>query len=105
MYDDDGTFGSNLWRVIGMSADDAHTAVGALVREALRPMADEISIVDVQHVHIGSDGLPLSGHEGAQYGIQIQVTYQITGGNEGVVASNDVSQLVISVPLFTGGEE
>lgn len=105
VYDADGNLGSNLWRLIGMRPQDANAAVNALVREALRPMANEINVADVKVYRVDKSGVPTVDTDPSFTGIQIVVLYQITGGNEGVVASSDVSQLTILIPLFTGGEE
>lgn len=48
VYDDDGSFGSQLYRLIGHNPNTAAAQADAIVREALRPM-DEI---DVGEVHI-----------------------------------------------------
>lgn len=104
VYDTDGTLGSNLQRVIGMSPGDAHSAVGAFVREALRPMADEISIDEVFHEHEDKLGKLTESHEVGQHGIVIVVRYHVIADADATLGIEE-RQLEISVPVVTGGGE
>lgn len=99
VYDDGKTLGSNLYRLIGMSATDAHSAVEPYVNEALRGMT-EIKVVSVQHKHI-VQGVLTDEHPAAARGIAIIISYQVRDLDSDAVS--DTRQLEISLPLSGGG--
>src|SRR5580765_563103 len=68
-FDKNGTLGSNLYRILG-AAPQAALEIDAYVREALRPMNDEISVEDI-----------FAEYDDDLKSIVIQVSYmQISGG-------------------------
>jgi hypothetical protein len=77
VYDEDKTLGSSLHNLFSMSAEQSHTAIEPLVREALRPMDDEITIIGITHEHIDIDGLPTEDHPAATRGIIITVEFAV----------------------------
>lgn len=100
VYDEGKTLGSQLFQLIGTSPDEVHTSVGAYVREALRPMSNEIEIQDVIHQHdMTTPDLALSNRE-----IEIMVLYTVIGdldpGTEGVSEQRTVS---VNIPVGGGG--
>lgn len=54
-YDEDGTFGSQLYKLMGASPSNATAQATAYVHEALR----EITEIDVDDVHVSLDGSSL----------------------------------------------
>jgi hypothetical protein len=92
-YDRDGTLGSSLYRLIGMAPDDANAAVEPYVREALRPMSDEITVDQVWH----SNEIPVEG--ATPRGITIVVVYRIIPSAEAEGESDVQRQVEISLPL------
>ena len=86
-YDDSNVLGSTLYTLTGVAPAQAAAMAPAYVREALRPMADEIDVDDVQ---ISS----------STHAIIISVFYHIAGSMP--VTASDVQQLDISVPLSGG---
>lgn len=102
VYDRDGTFGSNLHRLIGMAPEAANTAVIAYVREALRPMDKEISIEEITNYYELEGGGLTDQPDPAARAIVIVVRYQVIAESEGITASED-RQLEISLPAYAGG--
>jgi len=104
IFDDDETLGSNLYRLIGMSAADIHGAIEPYVREALRPMDNEIQVVSVSHSHVNTQGELTDTHEPSSTGVVISIVYRVTdtdiASSVGVVQDR---QLTISLPLSGGG--
>ena len=88
LYDTDKTLGSNLWRLVGMSEDNASASARAYVIEALRGM-DEINIDDVQ---VKTDS----------HSIVIVVLYRLADVNTGYVSPNELS-LSIALPYTVAG--
>lgn len=89
LYDTDKTFGSNLHRLVGTSTADASTAAIAYVREALRPMENEISVENVE-VLIGDD-----------HSVSLSVNYRTLNVNTNVLS--DPRNLVISLAQAASG--
>lgn len=105
VFDDDGTLGSNLFRVIGMSPADASSSVLPLVREALRGMEDEISITDIQIAYQNSDGVLSLSSEGAR-SIVIIVRYNIVvppSELSGVSQGSEGREISITLPVIVAG--
>src|SRR3954451_12829264 len=89
VYDTNGSFGSNLTQTIGMPPDQAHTSINAFVREALRPMADEIEITDIVHWHEVGNGQLTQEHTGSAKGVIVVVHYRVTSTSEGGITSEE----------------
>ena len=91
LYDESKTMGSNLHTVIGMSPEDAQTAIGPLVREALRPM-DEIVVDDVQTVPPDDPDAPVTS-------ITLVVLYSLNESADDVAAGSQTRSISVNVPI------
>lgn len=91
-YDLDQTLGSNLYHVLGTSPDSA-LEIDAYVREALRPMDQEISIEDI-----------LPEYDSDTKALSVQVTYsQIIGGpGDDINLPGSETQSTVTVPIMPG---
>jgi len=91
VYDATSTLGSLLYKLIGMSPEQADSVVEPYVRDALRPMADEITVDQVWHsVEQINDMTPR--------GITIVVLYRVVASSESIGGEVE-QQLAISLPL------
>ncbi len=86
-YDENNSLGSQLYRLIGDNPTRATATASAYVREALRPMEDEISIDDIQ-VNMDSRAMTLTvtysvlddtGGESEQATQQLEVSISFGG--------------------------
>ena len=101
LYDDSKTLGSLLFQLSGMTADQVHTSIPVFVREALRPMADEISIDDVLHEHDDHDE---HTHEAASRSVSVRVFYSIASDAEpGTETVSEQRSVSVNIPLGAGG--
>lgn len=91
-YDDDGTFGSELYQVVGKPAENS-LDIDALVRNALAPM-EEISIEDINWEY----------DEGTK-AVVVQVSYLVIESGEGYIdqPGGITQDTTVTIP-FTFGE-
>lgn len=84
VYDENGTFGSQLHTLINSNPNEAQARAEAYVREALRPM-DEIS---VDHVELDTSS-----------GDMIVNVYYRFIGESSEFAESDFGTLILTIPL------
>lgn len=100
VYDDTQTLGSQFYTLIGQSADQIHTQIETLAREALRPMAD-IIIDSVDHMHVGIDGNETEMHDEGTVSVIVIVNYHIVDGPTEEL-TNDPRQFDFTLPVAGG---
>lgn len=87
--DQNGTIGSNLRRIIGMSPEQSAQTAPVFVQEALRDM-DEIVVDDVF--------VDPSDHD-----LKVNVLYRMKDTSQGFLTSSEELQMTISLPVAASG--
>jgi hypothetical protein len=99
IYDTDKTFGSNLHRLVGLSADQVASQLTPLVNEALRGMNDEISVDLVWPEFIAADGVTVVTDASLARGVIVLVQYHLLSAPDDVGPIPTEEQLLtISIP-------
>lgn len=81
VYDEDQTFGSNLFQAVSLPPDQVEERINGYVREALQPM-DDISVVDV--------GVVTTSHDATVF-----VSYQVVDDEIGAEGEIREFQMVV----------
>jgi hypothetical protein len=103
IYDDDGSLGSNLHTLIGLSPADAQATANALVREALREMDDEISIAEIRYDLINRAGELSNNPEDTIVSVAIIVRYRVLMAVNDAETGSPFNEVTVGLPLPGGG--
>jgi phage baseplate assembly protein W len=98
-FDPDDTLGSALYTLMGMPPDSAGGSIDPLVRQALKPMENEISVDEVWIAYEQSDGAFTQEAPAVSRSILVIVVYHVQPSSDEIATEIEPRRLEVVLPL------